>query len=252
MKPILTPAIDLHTHLNHGAKHDTKVWETHHVDLPFLLMQYESLNIVCGGYSTFASLLSDEEVTQENEYLWNVSHENSRVYQWVVIDPRQDETFRQADRMLGTEKCLGIKIHPSSHGYNINEYADKLFGYAHEKNAWVLMHPQSFETLPGWADKYPHMNLILAHLGGVNHVNAVLESKHRNLFADTSGNASNENDVVEYAVKKIGAEHIFFGTDTYSGAFQRGRIEFARISDSDKEKILFQNAKQHFARNFRF
>ena len=252
MKFQLTPAIDLHTHLNHGSPYDTKVSESHHTDLPFLQMQYESLNIVCGGFSTFASLLSDKEILEENDYLEKVARENDSVYQWVVIDPRQDETFRQADRILRTDKCLGIKIHPSCHGYDINEYADKLFGYAHEKNAWVLMHPQINETMPNFANKYPHMNLILAHLSVPSQIRAVLEAKHGNIYVDTSGSASNQNNIIELGVEKIGAERIFFGTDTYSGAFQRGRIEFARIADEDKEKILYQNAKTHFGHIIRF
>jgi predicted TIM-barrel fold metal-dependent hydrolase len=56
--------------------------------------------------------------------------------------------------------------------------------------------------------------------------------------------------VIEYTVERAGAEKIFFGTDTYSAGFQRGRIEYARISDKDKENILYNNAKLHFARQF--
>jgi predicted TIM-barrel fold metal-dependent hydrolase len=55
---------------------------------------------------------------------------------------------------------------------------------------------------------------------------------------------------VEYAVKTVGAEKILFGTDTYSAAFQTGRVAFARISDEDKKKILRDNAIKLFPRAF--
>jgi len=63
---------------------------------------------------------------------------------------------------------------------------------------------------------------------------------------DTSGMASLKNMLIEYAVSQIGSERILFGTDTYSAASQRGRIEFALISDQDKENILVKNATRLF------
>ena len=39
-----------------------------------------------------------------------------------------------------------------------------------------------------------------------------------------------------------------FGTDTYAGGFQRGRIEYAMKSDEDKANILRYNAKRLFAK----
>ena len=72
------------------------------------------------------------------------------------------------------------------------------------------------------------------------------KSKYGNVYVDTSGMASLQNMIIEYAVSQIGSERILFGTDTYSAASQRGRIEFAMISSRDKENILFRNAKELF------
>lgn len=58
--------------------------------------------------------------------------------------------------------------------------------------------------------------------------------------------ASLKNTIIEYAVSQIGSKKILFGTDTYSAASQRGRIEFSMISERDKENILFYNAKELF------
>ena len=71
------------------------------------------------------------------------------------------------------------------------------------------------------------------------------------IYTDTSGGASNLNNVVEYAVEKVGSEKIFFGTDNYSCAFQVGRIQYANISEKDKENIFYNNAKLHFVKQFK-
>ena len=86
----------------------------------------------------------------------------------------------------------------------------------------------------------------MAHLGGEAHINAVKNAVHGNVYVDTSGMASLKNMIIEYAVSQIGSERILFGTDTYSAASQRGRIEFSMISDRDKENILSGNAKKLF------
>ena len=97
-----------------------------------------------------------------------------------------------------------------------------------------------------FADKYPHMRLIIAHLDDEEHVEAMMAAKHQNIYTDTSGGASGANHTLEYAVETVGADRIFFGTDGYSAAFQKGRILLSSISEEDKQKILLGNALAHF------
>lgn len=242
--------IDIHSHFNHGSPYDTVKEgreETYHCNFEFLMEEYDNIGIEWGAFSSFASVLSDKDIIAENVYTYRLSVEHKRVYQWVVIDPRQEDTFLQADKILKSDKCLGIKIHPECHQYAINDYADKIFSYANEKETTVLMHPQSMDTIAGFVNKYPKMKLILAHLGGKVHVDAVEAAIHHNIYVDTSGGASFSNNVIEYAVGRIGSEKILFGTDTYSCAAQYGRILYARMKDRDKENILRNNALRLFS-----
>lgn len=248
MEISLIEAIDCHSHFDHGAVHDRNPEEPELqlCTIPALRKQYQRVGIQKAAFSSFASVLSPEEVTEENELLFALSQEEDWIYQWVVIDPRDPETFRQADRMLSSSKCLGIKIHPSYHGYDIMECGDRIFEFANLKKAVVLMHPQHVEKMPSFADRYPDMKLIIAHLGTRAHIDAIRRAKHGNIYTDTSGKNSYLNNVVERAVSEVGSEHILFGTDTYSAAFQYGRILFAGISQQDKENILFRNALRLF------
>ena len=239
-------AIDIHSHFNHGSPFDCEENEVGRRGYAFLKSEYERFGVRAIGYSTYAAVLHGEYAEEENDYLAAFAEQNPSVYQWVVVDPRRKETFAQAEKYLGGPKCLGIKIHPDGHGYDIMEYGDAIFSFAHEHKAAVLMHPQHYEDMPAFADKYPDMKLILAHLGGMRHIEAIEKAKYGNIYTDTSGIMSSINQVVEYAVKRVGAEKILFGTDTYAFGFQYGRIIFSSITDEEKEAILNKNALRMF------
>ncbi|MBQ6979542.1 MAG: amidohydrolase [Clostridia bacterium] len=239
--------IDLHTHCNCGLKDDCPETEIHKRNFDFLMEDYKSAGISVGGFSYFSALLGTSEIYESNELLYKQSKTDDRVYQWIVLDPRQDKLFSQIAEKIKGEKVLGIKIHSPCHNYDINDYGDKIFGFANELQCFVLMHPDKIPEMVKFADKYPKMNLIIAHLGSVEHVDAIKNAKHGNIYTDTSGMASFNNNIIEYAIEKVGSEKIFFGTDTYACGFQKGRIEYARISDKGKENIFYNNAKTHFS-----
>ena len=246
--------IDIHSHFNHGVLGDVVRGEeevAQKSDLDFLFGEYENIGIECGAFSTYASVLRSDRIAEENDYLWHLAHKEEKIYQWVVLHPEQEKTFEQARKMLGDRKVLGIKLHSRAQGYDIEKHGDKLFSFANEMGATVVIHPDRTEILPDFCNKYPNMRLILAHLEGPLHVNAIKKAKHGNMFTDTSGGASYRNNVIEYAVQTIGAEKILFGTDTYSAAFQAGRIAFARISDVEKRMILRDNARRLFPHAFK-
>ena len=245
-------AIDMHTHINHGSPYDTKTKDEYSADLDDLILINRAAGIEKMFACTFASCLNVESIVEENAYMHERIDQVDCLYQWVVIDPRNEETFRQAEQMLQHKKCVGMKLHPLYHQYSLEEYAEKLFSFASRFKTVVLIHPEKEASyIVPIADQYPDVTFIVAHLGGKAYVDAVEFAKHKNVYTDTSGIASSNNLLVEYAHSRIGADRILFGTDTYSAAFQRGRIEFALIPAEDKEKILRGNASRLFAKNLK-
>ena len=240
-------AIDIHCHFNHGVKHDTKETDNYRCDLGFLKAERQRLSIQRSAMTTFSSVLSTERVLEENEYLYALAQEEEFLWQWVVIDPQQPETYKQAKYMLTGEKVLGIKIHPHCHGYPIRQYADDIFSFADSLGQTVVMHPDDMLDTLKYANKYPNMRLIVAHLGtNEEYVKIIQDAKHQNIYTDTSGMASFKNNVIEHTVQQVGSNKILFGTDSYSCAFQRGRIDYANILEEDKENILYNNAMRLF------
>jgi predicted TIM-barrel fold metal-dependent hydrolase len=184
--------------------------------------------------------------------------ETPGLLQYVVIDPRVPETYRQSEEMLQTPKCVGIKIHPEEHIYHINEFGEPLFAFAAKHKAVVLSHSSEKNSLAAdlvdWANRFPEMKLILAHIGCgwdgdlTHQVRGVQKSKHGNVVADTSSARSITPKLIEWAVGQIGVDKVLFGTDTplYQTSMQRNRIDFADLTEAQKKAILHENAERLF------
>lgn len=194
-----------------------------------------------------------------NEHAAAVTPQTQGLLQYVVIDPLHPETYAQAERMLALPTCVGIKIHPEEHGYPIAEHGRPIFEFAAKHRAVVLAHTSeqnsyTFDFLP-FINDYPEVRLILAHIGHgwdgdpTHQVRAILQSKHRNVFADTSSARSITPGLIEWAVREVGADRVLFGTDTplYHASMHRIRIDHAELSDDDKRKILRDNALKLFS-----
>lgn len=245
------PPIDIHSHFNHGSPFDCPQTPVHNRSLEFMKANYDRFGIPSVGMSTYASVLQHPAcIYEENQFMHRFAAETDWVYQWVVIDPRQEKTYAQAEQMLGHPKVLGIKIHPSYHGYDLLDHGDSLFAFAEKHEAVVLMHPQHIPDMPRFADKYPGMKLIIAHLGSEDHVEAVAAAKHGNIYLDSSAGGASLNNVIEYAVSRIGSEKILFGTDTYACSYSYPRIALADLTMEDKENILWKNALLLFPGRF--
>jgi len=247
-------AIDTHCHIHYAPLETLKPIAISDVmqEGPFYTAYWEQLSqmekaakIGTVFASPLEALADRADTVQANEDMFRLVQGIPNLYQWVVIDPINERTFEQADRMLKNKKCVGIKLHPRLHKYTLAEYGEKIFSFAEKRSAIVQMH-YGKEDYVGLADSFPNVTFIIAHLGGMLHIDAVSKAKGRNVYTDTSGMASLKNMLIEYAVSQIGSDRILFGTDSYAPGAQRGRIEYALISDKDKENILFNNAKKLF------
>lgn len=193
-----------------------------------------------------------------NEHAAQTLPRHPELRQWVVIDPLKTDTYAQAEPMLASPCCVGIKIHPEEHGYPIKEHGRQIFEFAAKHQAIVLTHSGEENSLPEdfvpFANDFPEALVILAHIGCTvdedpgHQVRAMQQSKHGNIFADTSSAQSIINGLIEWAVAEIGSERILYGTDTplYSAPMQRSRIDRAEIPDADKQRILRDNAMKLF------
>lgn len=195
-----------------------------------------------------------------NEVCLSELADEPRVLMLCALNPLDPGSYRQAERLLREPKCIGIKLHPAVHGYEIRAYGDEIYSFAARLHAPIITHsgekncmPEDFACL---ADRYPEVITVVSHLGcgwdgdTEHQIRAVSHCRNGNLYTDTSSWHSMEMNLLERAVSAIGADKILYGTDSacYFSPSQRARIDCSGISDLEKEQILFQNALRLFPR----
>jgi hypothetical protein len=268
VKPITISAIDVHGHYGNYIISDPPLYGQHILYNEFMTAdaaQVARRGRLAGIEWTVVSPLlglfpfNRANAATGNDEAFGLVPKTPGLRQWVIVNPLQPATYAQAEAMLKSPWCVGIKIHPEVHGYPIRDHGRSLFEFAARLRAVVLTHsgdPNSlpFDLLP-FADSFPEVRLILAHLGHGSdltlQVRAIQASRHGNVFVDTSSGNSIISGLVEWAVREIGADRILFGTDTpcYFAAMQRMRIEQAEIKDDERRKILSENARRLLSLN---
>lgn len=95
------------------------------------------------------------------------------------------------------------------------------------------------------ASRFPKTKIIMAHLTAAGYRGILDVQPFPNVYVDTSGSQP-FSEIIEYAVKELGAERILFGSDVPGRDFsaQLARIYDARISSKEKKLILGLNAKK--------
>lgn len=153
----------------------------------------------------------------------------------------------------------GIKIHPDYVTTEIdNAKFDEIFSLCEDLEMFVVTHagwdpvspehiyatPEAIRTV---IDRYPHLKLVAAHMGGFACADGVIEHLvGRNIYIDTSlsSHRSEEKDKLHRILRDHDPDKILFATDTpWSDA--REELEFiysAKLSDKNTQKILYQNA----------
>ena len=95
------------------------------------------------------------------------------------------------------------------------------------------------------ARRHPEVKIVMAHLCGCGYRGVEDIAGLPNVLIDTSG-AQPEAGLVEYAVRRLGAERVLYGSDAPCRDFgcQLAKISDAAISVADRERILWKNAKE--------
>ncbi|MFH1969905.1 MAG: amidohydrolase family protein [Verrucomicrobiota bacterium] len=95
------------------------------------------------------------------------------------------------------------------------------------------------------AGRHPNTKIIMAHLTAAGMRGVLDIQPYSNVYIDTSGSQPFAG-IVEYAVEKLGAQRILYGSDIAGRDFscQLGRIYGAKINRRDRDLILGLNAKK--------
>lgn len=175
-----------------------------------------------------------------------------RLYGYLTLDPKHPEEIRRQIELYGNNPAFrGIKLH-AIHGVDISDPRhDIIFSFANKKGWLLLCHassdPKKWEKI--CAD-YKNANFLIAHVGNSDPRNkqifelATLAKKCKNLYLDCAGSGMSPG-ALERLVAVASAKQIAYGSDfpMFDFAYETGRILSSALSESEKDLILYRNAK---------
>ncbi len=256
----ITNAIDVHAHIGQWRR-ESSVKNNALSGGPEVVARRAEIGGIRLSFISAMDVLMPEypDPTPGNATARAAAEEYDSLRFYAVLNPTLPHSFEDVAELLAHPKCIGIKIHPREHQYEISEYGQAVFEFAVEHQAVVLSHsgnpgcwPQEF--IP-FMNAIPKARLILAHLGHdelnqtfVLQTEAIKQAAAGNVYTDTSSSSSVFSGLIEYAVNEIGADRILFGTDSpcYFSPMQKARIQYAEIDQAAKEAILWKNAERLF------
>jgi len=197
---------------------------------------------------------SPEELQQRNDCTGRLVQEDPGFYLGAMyLSGNHDRAFIRQE----AKRCVSAGMVAIKQGTEINardERIDPIAEVAAELDIPILFHAwyKVVDKKPNESDgsdighlarRHPDTRFIMAHLTGVGRRGVQDVEGLPNVWVDTCGGWY-DTEMVEYAVRHMGADRVLYGSD-YIGrdyAPQLGRVLGARLSDEDKEKILWRNA----------
>jgi len=192
-------------------------------------------------------------------------------YEWLI--PRMNAQARECREEMGHFYIPGIHVHPAfvemscaeiekaaSEGIRLigelvpymmgwTSYASapmlEILSYAGEKDMVVSMHPTNYGDMEALATALPHLKIVYAHLSGKEEQLALM-MKHDNVCFDYSAHGADHEGMLRYAIDRVGADRILFGTD-YPGNSVVSDLEAALsggLTCGELEAVLGMNARR--------
>ncbi len=228
--------------------------------------------IVCSSHeSLLADLSRGNAIMQQAIDRWP-----DKLLGYWSINPNYPELAAKAGEDFAKSRgFVGFKFLPDYHAYPITgPHNQPVLQYADENGLLSLVHtwggsaynsPLQLEEV---ARKYPRATFIMGHSGYGDWENsfriardlpnvylemtAVYVCHDFAMFPSGSGTPSplrsvlQVGGIIEEMVRVAGSGKILFGTDLpwYSPNFAAGAVLLARISDDDRQNILYRNARR--------
>lgn len=161
------------------------------------------------------------------------------------------ESIEEIDFMKSQGVSLMGELVPYFWGYRhydtpgMHEITD----YATEKDIIISFHPIENDDVDNWVYKHPKTTFIAAHPNEYSDFMRHIErmKKHDNYYLDLSGYGVFREGMLRRAIDEVGVDRILFGSDYPTcnmGMYVGSVILDELINDTEKEKILYLNAKR--------
>ncbi len=202
-----------------------------------------------------------DEVRKYNDIVINaVKRYPDRFIGYLTLNPRyQKESMEEISRCVdqglsGYKGYTQVKINDPLYYPIIERFIDLkmlifmhafcqlgMGGYRMKYDIGMVPNTSIPEDFVDIAKRYPEGTFQFAHIGGGGdwEYECKMLKDYPNVYVDTSG-SNNEEHMIDFAVKHLGEDRLFFGTDSsyYQGV---GKILASNLTESQKKKIFFDN-----------
>lgn len=178
----------------------------------------------------------------DNSYIADIAGRHpERIIGFGQVNPRVQDAA-DVIAVCGELGLRGLKLHPTLHGYHFADHGllDPVFAAAGEAGLVVLVnalddpfcHPFAIEEI---VRGFPHVPVIVAHMGTVWNVTEALivAERNDNVYLDTSSTQLLE---VRMAYGRLGADRMLMGTDWPGSDFELERLKVAKAIDDPKDR----------------
>lgn len=242
----MVPIIDVHCHYGEWP------FPIKTSGVPHILKMMEKFGIEKCLISSAKAIVSD--IVQGNAEVERIIDKHPQLLGYVVINPNYPEVSREEAKLyLSNRKFVGVKIHPDYSGQLINSEANKsLLKSFLRYNKPLLVHgwgKSGADAVAEVGNEFANLKIIMGHMGGSEWKEGIRVAKSANNIYLEPCCSYPDKGKIEQAVGEVGANRILFGSDLtlINPAFVIGMIEDADISDEDKEKVFYKNAKALFS-----
>jgi len=222
--------------------------------------KFEIERMYTGKAMTWVEWTPEEFVRANNEMLDLMSKFPGQVIGQISINPQYlKESLKEIDRcadkgMVGSRLYYQVKINDPLY-YPVIEklidlnmiifmHGEAQLGVGGYRMKYDAGRPPTISTPDDFVDaalRYPEGMFQFAHIGGGGDWEYMCKSfrEYPNIYVDAGG-SNNEEGMIDFAVKCLGEDRIFFGTDNsyYQGV---GKILASDLTDQQKQKIFFDN-----------
>ena len=207
------------------------------------------------GISRFVLLpvaTKPDQVSHINDFIADEVSAHNEFYGFGTLHPDCENILEETEHIISLG-LKGIKLHPDTQQFNTDDKRlFEVFDYIQGKipllvhcgdNRFDFSHPRRLKNV---IDKFPHLQVIAAHLGGWSLFDEAFELlKDENCYLDISSTMMFlPPEQIEHYIHGYGVERILFGTDFPLWRPEQEVASFRRLnlSSFEFERIAYKNA----------
>lgn len=239
-RPLATPFIDIHGHF--GPWSETTI--PYALDRARVIAEMDRYGCDQVWMSASGPGFTDD-LAVKNDYVFDFAREfPDRIIPYCTLSancPRRAE--RELKRCLSLGRCIGVKMHRyCQEPYTLrSDFMQGVLEILQDRRMVYINHDLGDRGDVEWAvEKYPQVAFVAGHFSPDTNDLAL---EHPNLFDCAC--AAHSPDELEREVARLGrSDTMLVGSDfsLFHLGFGIGMVAYARMSENDKENILYLNA----------